>query len=283
MGLLNKLKNALFEVEEVEVPIKEEKVKIEPPKEEKVEKQPEKKKNIYDDTYSGEIFSDRNIFKAEKTFDFPMFDDKEFESMKEMTEKEEPEPPKSMGVNLFDYDRPIPKKEKPPVKQEAIKGRAYEIKTKDLDSKKFHPSPVISPVYGVLDKNYKKEDIIVVDKKDNKKIDVDDVRKKAFGTLEDDIERSMMEHRKEEKEVSKGKSIDELLEETAFDSIKVPQKEKEEKRNFVEETPYVEEEEELEVFKEEPKTFEEQVEEDETLETDVFKLIDSMYEKKEEE
>jgi hypothetical protein len=57
----------------------------------------------------------------------------------------------------------------------------------------FKPSPIISPVYGVLDKNYKKED--VVSKKDTpftssyerRNVSVDDVRKKAYGTLSDDL------------------------------------------------------------------------------------------------
>ena len=35
--------------------------------------------------------------------------------------------------------------------------------------KAFKPSPVISPVYGILDKNYKKEDVITRDEMDQKK------------------------------------------------------------------------------------------------------------------
>ena len=49
------------------------------------------------------------------------------------------------------------------------------------------PTPIISPIYGILDKNYKKEE--VVDKKDKpssyvsrKNIDLDFVRNKAFGS-----------------------------------------------------------------------------------------------------
>ena len=51
----------------------------------------------------------------------------------------------------------------------------------------FKPSPIISPIYGILDKNYKKED--VVQKKDvrittsysRSRVSVDDVRNKALG------------------------------------------------------------------------------------------------------
>ena len=58
----------------------------------------------------------------------------------------------------------------------------------------FKPSPIISPIYGILDKNYKKED--VVQKREVKmsnsferdKVSIDDIRKKAYGTLTDDFE-----------------------------------------------------------------------------------------------
>lgn len=63
--------------------------------------------------------------------------------------------------------------------------------------KTFKPSPIISPVYGVLDKNYKVDDI--EQKKvipttvyyENKELTIDDIRKKAYGTLEDDIETTL--------------------------------------------------------------------------------------------
>ena len=52
------------------------------------------------------------------------------------------------------------------------------------EPKKFRPSPVISPVYGVLGENYKKEDILPRASSEGtlpKIMDVDNVRKKAFG------------------------------------------------------------------------------------------------------
>ena len=57
----------------------------------------------------------------------------------------------------------------------------------------FRPSPIISPIYGILDKNYKKED--VVQKREVKlsnsferdKVSIDDVRKKAYGSISDDL------------------------------------------------------------------------------------------------
>ena len=188
MGLLNKIKNVLFEEEEIEIPVEEPKKEIK--KEEKVKV--EKKKNIYEEnTKTEENYSDRELFKAEKTFDFPVFDDKEFDSMKDSDLESflEEEPKKNMSINLFDYENPRTKKEKKIPKAEEIKGRAYDTKTSEFNSRKFQPSPVISPVYGVLDKNYKKEDIVLIKQEEKKSIDVEAVRKKAFGTLEDDIEK----------------------------------------------------------------------------------------------
>ena len=58
----------------------------------------------------------------------------------------------------------------------------------------FKPSPIISPIYGILDKNYKKED--VVQKREIKssnsferdKMSIDDIRKKAYGSITEDLE-----------------------------------------------------------------------------------------------
>lgn len=78
---------------------------------------------------------------------------------------------------------------KEPVKSSYLK----ENKPKE-DRKVFKPSPVISPVYGVLDKNYSKEDIkpkkeVVYET--NTSITIDEVRKKAYGTLEDELETTL--------------------------------------------------------------------------------------------
>ncbi|MBQ8659251.1 MAG: hypothetical protein IJ475_00225 [Bacilli bacterium] len=83
----------------------------------------------------------------------------------------------------------------------------YKLDFEPAGKKPFKPSPVISPVYGILDKNYSKDDI--VDKKDGMKrerikpiitrtqdipsraeepevveVNIDDVRKKAFGAID---------------------------------------------------------------------------------------------------
>ena len=56
---------------------------------------------------------------------------------------------------------------------------------------KFKPTPIISPVYGILDKNYHKEDI--VERKDTtpikpkNSVTIDSIRNKAYGTLEEQL------------------------------------------------------------------------------------------------
>lgn len=63
-----------------------------------------------------------------------------------------------------------------------------------VKSPKFKPTPIISPVYGILDKNYHKEDIVNKNDKDYKSVDglsVDSIREKAYGTLEDELENTL--------------------------------------------------------------------------------------------
>ncbi len=282
MGILNKIKNVLFEEEEIEIPVEEPIQTVKKEEKIKVEK---KRTIVEEEKKKEENYQDNELFKADKTFDFPVFDDQEFDNMKEneIDNYFEKETKKNMSINLFDYENPRSKKEKISPKKEEIKGRAYDAKSMDFDKRKFKPSPVISPVYGVLDKNYKKEDIIVIKQEEKKSIDVEAVRKKAFGALEGDIEKLKPTPVKEKKVEEKvEKTIDELLEETAYDSIPVPDIEKE---NYFEDI-YQNEEEELvtlEDITKREKTASEKIEADETLENDLFELIDSMYENKEEE
>ena len=276
MSLFSKLKNVLFEEEEIEVPVEPEtSKKVEQPV--KVEKKPVKM--TFEDEKEDVLVSDRELFKAEKTFDFPVFDDEEFERLKKPVVKKEEEP-KSMGINLFDYEKPKNKDfHRSEIKTEEIKGRAYSKQRKEEPTNsKFRPSPVISPVYGVLDKNYKKEDFEAV-KVEKKNIDVDDVRKKAFGTLEDDIEKTISKKPAEfynvkpkEEEKKMEKSIEDLLEESAYDKIAVDEKDlKQESQQQLEP---------LDIPR--PKSNEEHLKED-TIESDLFDLIDSMYENREDD
>jgi len=64
----------------------------------------------------------------------------------------------------------------------------------------FKPSPIISPIYGILDKNYKKEDVVqkrdvrVSNSFERDKMSIDDIRKKAYGSLTDDLEDEIREN-----------------------------------------------------------------------------------------
>ena len=66
-------------------------------------------------------------------------------------------------------------------------------KKEEKKEKEFHPTPIISPIYGILDKNYHKEDI--VEKKDTQSqpykshtgYSIDSIRNKAYGTLEEQL------------------------------------------------------------------------------------------------
>lgn len=247
MGLFDKFKNIFTEeIEESEVKKEVRQVEIVAPKEleevnqEKIEEQGEK----------------------DDKFVFPVyFDDKDFEEL-------------------------MPKKE-PEVKKEIPKREAYGVKAKEIkEVKKFTPSPIISPVYGVLDKNYNKEDI--VDKnsisrreyyKQSRSITLDEVRKKAYGTLEDELESSLFNDDPiyMEKEIS-NEQIDNKAEEL-FDEIDVEEKNVEEIENKIIDD-YKPSKEELE----DNMTLEalNNLSDEEDLDmtsSDLFNLIDSMYEK----
>lgn len=74
-----------------------------------------------------------------------------------------------------------------------IYGRKTEDK-KEEEKKVFKPTPIISPVYGILDKNYHKEDIVSRTETrpvENIEPSIDSIRNKAYGTLEDELENTL--------------------------------------------------------------------------------------------
>lgn len=151
MSLLDKVKNLFYEDGEEE-PIKSEMIQVEIPA-------PEIKREVIKE----EDVSDSKVLKEEqKTPVF--FNDDDFKEL---------EKPKEAVKSSYLKEKPVIKKE---------------------EKKIFKPTPIISPVYGVLDKNYHKEDITSkrqVNLSDTASLSIDDVRKKAYGTLEDDLENTM--------------------------------------------------------------------------------------------
>lgn len=190
MGLFDKFKNIFTEEveEEVEIPVKKEVyVKKEVPKVEIPASSSLKKDVIKREEIKQEedpIKASNLSLKKEEKFVFPVyFDDKDFEDIK----KEEPKPVKKV--------EPAPAKEQ----KRGNYQEAYSKINKEPEERKvFKPTPIISPVYGILDKNYYKEDIVVSKPisrsayTSSKEITIDDVRKKAFGTLEDDLENTLL-------------------------------------------------------------------------------------------
>ena len=85
-------------------------------------------------------------------------------------------------------------------KKEYKEREIYGIKKEEpvVEKKVFKPTPIISPVYGILDKNYHKEDIVsrneISSNKYEKSVNessIDAIRNKAYGTLEDELENTL--------------------------------------------------------------------------------------------
>lgn len=325
MGLLGKIKNIFYDeeivdveeekvektvkkeesrprIEEITPPVKEREVKREEPSTIRSEKREEESKP----SSLSRIQSEREIFRNEPTFKFPLLDEED-------SEEEYEQPKIKTRSNILDIDRYTPA---PPKK---TLEKPVEKKVEKPDGV-FKPSPVISPVYGILDKNYKKEEII--ERKDSASTyrpgkgenNYDYVRRKAYGTLEDELENTLSRINSEELEkvaepqtdTEKEKSIEDLLSEINSNA-NVPISELEERIKdeieaeddddteitqeiyYKKETRYKEPE-----YKEEELESQDELEEtprnrtiedigDKTLEHDLFNLIDSMYEDKEEE
>ncbi len=182
MGLMDKIKNMFTDVVDDE-PIKKEVIQVEIPS--PIE---EKKK----ETKEVEVLKKEEL---EKTIELP----KKEEIV--LPKSEEIIPPKREEKFVFPvyFDEKDfstiekPKEIKKPL-AESYKGKSVPV----VEEKGFKPTPIISPVYGVLDKNYSKDDIKTKQEKEVKKnntiiqpLDVDLVRNKAFGTLEDDIDTNL--------------------------------------------------------------------------------------------
>lgn len=158
MGLFDKLKNIFiedeFDEEPISVPKKNEKVENIEIKENVIEK--EKTKDIEN------TFSDRELLESNEKFKFPIiFEDDDFKDERKKTK----------SINVLEREN---NKYEPEIKREV----------RPQQKKVFKPSPVISPVYGVLDKNYSKDDISSKDgllNDSSLKVDIDSVMKKAYG------------------------------------------------------------------------------------------------------
>ena len=140
------------------------------------------------------------------------------------------------------------------------------------EPKKFRPSPVISPVYGVLGENYKKEDILPRACSEGtlpKIMDVDNVRKKAFGILEQNMDTNeVLQDFKGDSEIPLEKIDENLDEDIMGKTIKI---DVDDVKNELDKKEKIDSSDTKASVKKD----------DEALEKDLFNLIDSMYETRE--
>lgn len=258
MGFLDKVKN-MFTEEIEETPIKKEVMKVEIP----APTVEEQKKDV--------VSESEVLVKEEKPQAPVFFDDKDFANLER---KEVPKP-------------------KPKKLEDKYKG-------KEEEKKVFRPTPIISPVYGVLDKNYRKDDIApkkekkVISNYDTSHLTIDDVRRKAYGTLEDELEVIIpgddYEITEEQNIVTEQEENDDNLIDLDYqprfakhEDIEVENNEisANEEDLFEEITVPEEINNNDEMFGE----LQEEVQEDtdELTDSDLFNLIDSMYDKKDDE
>ena len=178
MSFLNKVKNFFYE----DIEDDEEDIRLEEQRKEERRKQFIEKEKKLDIQETNNDLSERELFKSEKTFNFPM----------------------DIGDNIFDDDKEDLKEEsRSSIKEEKniyarplnrTNSRVTERMTsykstveKKEEPKKFRPSPVVSPIYGVLDKNYSVDDVVDNNLSKTKEfsyekkiVDFDSVRNKAY-------------------------------------------------------------------------------------------------------
>ena len=163
MGFFEKVKNMFTEE------IEDDDVKVEQIKKEVT-------KVAIESPNAKEEIEDEYDFRDEEKVNIPVFfDDNDFRDLNLEKKKEEP-------------------------KKEYKEREIYGIKKEEpvIEKKIFKPTPIISPVYGILDKNYHKEDIVSRNEVRANKIDksspessIDVIRNKAYGTLEDELENTL--------------------------------------------------------------------------------------------
>lgn len=318
MGLFGKIKNIFYDEEIIEVPVEEKKQEERPRVEEvKIQKREEQRPVIRpvveEEKPVAPVYTERELFKTESTFKFPVIDE---------DEDEEPILTRTRN-NALDLERKQSRESivKPEVKNTF---RSINTNTREVSSssnsgsngtKTFRPSPVISPVYGVLDKNYKKEEIIERQhhavRHNPSDMNYDSIRRKAYGTLEDELENTLskisssktqevMQTIEEVESLdteANSKSIEELLSEIEGNkNVSIGEIEERIKDRLEEEDEgtdsFVKQEDEfirrdsngnnqMSTEEKQDEKKEDKDEFDKTLEHDLFNLIDSMYEERE--
>lgn len=227
MKLFDKVKNLFTEEVEEEKEIKREVRRVEipsPRQERRVENTTSRVERREEPVVVSDVkpsILENQPVKEDKSF---FFSDEDFEDLEKKEERE---------------IKPVKKEESKPYKGTKLTVAPPEEK------KVFKPTPIISPVYGVLDKNYKKEDIVTSYTPSSKrfynsdKITVDDVRQRAFSNLEDDIKNDLFKDEIEENiEIIDDLNMfnDEKYEDDSIEEEKTPKIDSEIDFNFDDET-----------------------------------------------
>ena len=234
MGLMDKFKNLftdeeIIEEDEIEETVKIKEIKNEETKEhklptfmrEKIEKEEKTKQEKSKESINKSLakrfeniekeenidnnldITEEKIIEKKTEFKFPVFDESDFVEPSRVTrhsnrKEEAKEPQKNTEIREHKIDKP----KEVNIKSETKVSKLYKDKiVEKKDDKKFKASPIISPIFGVLDKNYVPSDVSTNNgdnyeiNRRSKTIDFDSVRKKAYGTekktLEDDIKENL--------------------------------------------------------------------------------------------
>ncbi len=258
MNVFRKIKDVLFDVEEELPTISEEKKEELPPK-----------KPLEESTIKEVKVPAEELFKTK-----PLVTDTRFNFPIDVDEK----PETRQRYNEYSTRETL--------SQNKYKSRdlTYDPLIRPKKTKPFKASPIISPVYGILDKNYSKDDVIVKTDIGVKGPNLDEVRKKAYGRNEEEGEL------KEEFDKSL-KTLDAILMEESEEVIDKPEMtieelpKKKEENTIPEEYAFITDAIKRETTKQNKKEAQTKKEEklENTIESDLFNLIDSMYEDKESE
>ena len=278
MKMFDKIRDLFTDEVEVdeEEPVKREVIQVEipapkPVQKEEVDEMPQRKEELRPKTPEEARIrlEEREVISTPKEEKSPFFDEEDFDDIKRLDNIKKTNP---------SLDELYKEAERRNVREEVKK--PYSPK-KEEPVKKFNPTPIISPVYGVLDKNYKKDDIVnkAETPKVNRDLTVDDVRNKAYGTLEDELESTLFGRTSilfQTEVTEKDKELEELekdLDDTAaaIDLIK------EEVEKDVEEVPKHSKKE-TKVIDDTDDVLSNYLEDDNKLDdSDLFNLIDDMY------
>ena len=266
MGLIDKFKNLFTEEVEVEEPVKEKKdgvqkevIQVEIPSPKKA------RSDRYEETLKEEVKEEIIEEPKKSEYKFPFFDDNDFDTIDVKPEPKEEKRTRTQQKEVYN----------PPKEEKRV----------------FRPSPIISPVYGILDKGYQKDEYNT--KTDgrssyysSKEVNVDAIRNKAYGGLEADIETTLFggnrvlfsntekpkETKKQEEPIEKKQSI--IKDDFDFGEETISEKPRHGKVKEDDLTDLLEEEMEKPIIEEKPKKEPRKISDKE-----LFSMIDSLYEK----